>query len=174
MKCHIPIELLHQILRLEVETGRLFWRERKKCDFPKSARSLVCWNKRFADKETFVNLNRGGYLCGSIFNDRYTAHRVVWAMVHGSWPEEIIDHINNDKTDNRPENLRLVTPQQNAQNRLIGKRNKTGVLGVTITKKGRFQVTVNNKYKGIFSNIEDATNCRRNAEIECGFLKVTA
>lgn len=41
-------------------------------------------------------------------------HRAMWAWFYGSVPEGmVIDHINNNKSDNRIDNLQLFTPQQN-------------------------------------------------------------
>ena len=42
-------------------------------------------------------------------------HHMVWVLVHGRFPTQI-DHINGDKTDNRIENLREVTPSENRMN----------------------------------------------------------
>lgn len=42
-------------------------------------------------------------------------HRIIWISVHGVLPDGyVIDHINNDKTDNRIDNLQLLTPQDNS------------------------------------------------------------
>lgn len=46
------------------------------------------------------------------------AHRIVWIASNGLIPSDLqIDHINRDRTDNRLENLRLVTSRENCLNR---------------------------------------------------------
>lgn len=49
-----------------------------------------------------------------IENERAYIHRLVWEAFNGAIPEGMeIDHINNDRSDNRLENLRLVTKSEN-------------------------------------------------------------
>lgn len=45
-----------------------------------------------------------------------------------------VDHINQDKLDNRKENLRLATRRQQMRNRPKGSNNTTGYKGVTFNK----------------------------------------
>jgi len=46
----------------------------------------------------------------------YLAHRFIWECFNGVTPNgKEIDHINNDKEDNRLCNLQLLTPQQNCK-----------------------------------------------------------
>jgi hypothetical protein len=41
-------------------------------------------------------------------------HRVVWEIVNGPIPDGFtVDHINNDKQDNRIENLQLLSAKEN-------------------------------------------------------------
>lgn len=59
----------------------------------------------------------GGYLRLSIDYKSHQAHRLVWIMHNGSIPDGLfIDHINGIRNDNRIENLRLVTRQENGFN----------------------------------------------------------
>ena len=65
--------------------------------------------------------NRCGYMYCTIRKDggrRKTCqvHRFIWECFHGIIPEgNVIDHINNDKCDNRLCNLKLLTQQQNCK-----------------------------------------------------------
>lgn len=54
------------------------------------------------------------YLGGKI-NKRFLAHRVLWVLWHGEYPN-IIDHINNNTQDNRKTNLRNVDAKRNRAN----------------------------------------------------------
>lgn len=71
-----------------------------------------------------------------------------FVMGYKSAPQNmVIDHINQDKTDNRLCNLRLVNVQQNNLNRGITKANKSGYVGAFFdSSKGRYcgKITFNN------------------------------
>lgn len=60
--------------------------------------------------------NGAGYKSVQINGKSVSQHRVVYAMFNGKWPENIIDHIDGCKTNNRPCNLRDVSPSYNMQN----------------------------------------------------------
>jgi hypothetical protein len=108
---------VQQLLRYEGKSGKLFWRPRPLEMFP-DERSGKIWNTRFANKEAFTAINANGYRHGTIFGRFYSAHRIIWAVEAGEWPPDQIDHINNDRLDNRWENLRKATVKENMRNRV--------------------------------------------------------
>ena len=71
-----------------------------------------------------------------------------------------IDHINNNKNDNRKENLRIVTAKQNLINKSSRKNSNSQYLGVYKSeKKWKSSINVDGKniHLGTFDNeIEDA------------------
>ena len=80
-------------------------------------------------------INNKGYKIVGFKGTNYLVHRVAWFLAKGEQPPKEIDHINNDKLDNRIENLRGVTRNQNQHNSKIYKNNKSGVKGVYWLKK---------------------------------------
>jgi hypothetical protein len=79
------------------------------------------------------------------------------------------DHINDNKLDNRKENLRSVTNQQNHFNMLAQKNSKSGIRGVSWSKERKkwvAQIIINNKTIGLgrFFNLKDAIYARKKAE----------
>ncbi len=65
-------------------------------------------------------------------------HREILGL-SSSDPREV-DHINHDTLDNRKQNLRAVTPQENALNKSVYRNNTSGVPGIyQVGKKWRAQ-----------------------------------
>jgi hypothetical protein len=92
--------------------------------------------------------------------EKFYVHRLIWAFHHGSLNGMDVDHIDGNRDNNKIENLRLATRQQNNQNlRKAKKNNALGVLGVSI-KAGRFcaQISLNRtvKHLGLFDTVEEA------------------
>ena len=111
----VPVEVLRELLRLDADTGRLFWLPRPREMFA-TQRAFATWNARYAGQEAFTSDDGRGYRVGAIFNRNYRSHRVIFALHHGRWPEGDVDHRDTDPSKNLPENLREATRQQNLQN----------------------------------------------------------
>ena len=77
------------------------------------------------------SISNDGYAV-SIINRYISMHRYIMGAQEG----EIVDHINGNRLDNRRENLRILTSQQNAENKkLSGKKENTKYRGVYFVKK---------------------------------------
>jgi len=90
----------------------------------------------------------------------YMAHRIVYALQHGTDPGNMfVDHIHNDKDNNKP--LRLATKLQNSQNR-NGRKNTSsiykGVCLVKATGRWRASIRVEKQFKhiGVYATQEEA------------------
>lgn len=73
------------------------------------------------------------------------ASNVIWKYTTGKWPPVTIDHKNLKKYDDRWVNLRLATRSQNSAN--LKARSKTGIKGTSLTKNGRYSVTIRHRTK---------------------------
>lgn len=95
-----------------------------------------------------------------IDNKLYKTHRIIFLMFNGYVPE-FIDHKDNDPSNNRIENLRPATYEENNRNRKIFKINSSGVKGVCWLKdrnKWRANCWFNGKrhHIGYYDNLDDA------------------
>jgi hypothetical protein len=103
----IDLDTARKLLRYDSTTGKLFWLNRPR-GFFNSDRAFKSWNTKYSGKEA-LNTNSNGYKYGPIFKKNYKAHRVVWLLVTGHWPQLEIDHIDGNRSNNRFENLRPAT-----------------------------------------------------------------
>ena len=94
-------------------------------------------------------------------------HRLV-ALSFLIKPEgkEYVDHINNNKTDNRLENIRWCSNKENMQNQKIRKNNTSSAKGVSYnTRKNRWETYIQANGKktriGYFKNLDDAIIARK-------------
>lgn len=172
-KENVDVSLLRQLIRYEPETGRLFWLPRPREMFG-SDRSWKIWNTRFSGKEALAVGKGNGYCYGAILSRNYLAHRVAWALATGAWPEEQIDHINGDRSDNRLENIRAVSNAENGKNTSIRVDNTSGVVGVSWSdRRSKWVAYINADSRrlplGRFDSFEDAVAARKAAEVRYSF-----
>lgn len=75
-------------------------------------------------------VNKVGYKVIRVDGRLYSAHRLAVLYMTGAMPAADVDHINNDRSDNRWSNLRRATSSQNCCNTYRMKNNTSGVKGV--------------------------------------------
>jgi hypothetical protein len=169
-------ETLRQLLRYEPETGRLFWREAAPEHFQGSeARSseyrAKIFNSGRAGREAIIG-RVDGYAVGRVLGKQVKAHRVIWAMVYGDWPEHEIDHINGVRDDNRLENLRHVSRSENQRNCKLRRDSSSGVTGVRRSHGcSTWTAFIGNVRLGAFKTKEAAIAARKAAERDAGYSR---
>ena len=169
-------EYMSQLLSYDPETGVMTWKERPREMFAKECR-FKAWNKCFANKQAGSVNNHGYRILNIAISGKkcvLRTHRVAWLLHTGSWPTLDLDHINGDRLDNRIENLRQVTDNENQRNRQLSKNNSSGYQGVCFHKRvRRWQATIvqNSKqiYLGCYDTKEEAIAARKEAEHKYGF-----
>ena len=146
---------LKEILRYDPDTGKLFWLSKPGAS--------AAWIAKYRGKEAFTADHGNGYRRGGISGKNYMAHRVIWALVHGHWPNGVIDHINGDRSDNRIANLRDVDVARNCQNRTQawGASSSVGVVFLKKTGKWVAQIQI-----GTFDTEEEAAEAYRSAKLK--------
>lgn len=139
MQSNLTQARLKEVLALNEQTGELVWLVNSGA------------NARVGRVAGWVT--RKGYLRVGIDGREYMAHRLVWLYVHGAFPAEQTDHINGNRKDNRPCNLREASGAMNSQNlRAAKSNNKCGLLGVTAAGK-KFCALIRPKHKGKYLRI---------------------
>lgn len=132
---------------LVYKDGHLFWKSknapRKVLDRP-----IGCKDK-------------DGYLTFGMDKQTKKVSRVIWEMHHGEIPSNmVIDHADGNKTNNRIENLRLATRQQNNMNRKnVGDTSKyKGVSRHSQSGKWQARIQVGGivNFIGLFCSEEEA------------------
>jgi len=149
------VKVLNEIYRYDAMHGHLYL---KQCRYS----YLVM---RRAERES-----RSGYLilAPTINGTRLSllAHRVIWKMVTGFDPSSEVDHLDQDKSNNRFFNLRVVSRRQKAINRRAASPFGPGI---RMTGAGHFKaVTAFEKrriYVGTFKTEKDAREAVEKAQI---------
>jgi len=122
-----------------------------------------------------LNIKNGKYLKNSISDKGYffaslyknkiknnlLFHRFLFKLYNPliNIDDLIIDHINNDKLDNRKNNLRIATKTQFSTKHPIRKDNKSGLKNIQKTRSDKYQVQINKNgehYVKTFKLLKDA------------------
>lgn len=156
---------LHKLLRLDSETGILYWKRREG-----NTHGINIFNAKFADKVAgCVATDKKGrsYIKVRVNDCLYQAHQIIFCMIYGQWPEDDkeVDHRDGDGLNNKPSNLREASRTQNNFNRKISVNNVLGYKNITYeerTKSYRVELSANKKriYRKRFKDLSEAISAR--------------
>ncbi len=158
----LSIDYIKWLLAYDPVTGAMTW------NVDRSSTARKGDNAGSMHKDGYLQIKFRGYGCSSF------CHRLAVVLMTGAWPDGEVDHINGIRTDNRWENLRLVSRSQNMRNRKIGRRNTSGIMGVHWCKrfscwKARIDKDGEKFNLGSFRNLLDAASARKSAEMRLDF-----
>lgn len=135
---------VEQLLRVDFETGELFW--------------INHYQRPDLIGRRAGHLNNG-YWRLAIDGTEYYACQIVWLLYHGTFPLGTLDHINTNKAFDAIDNLRDATKAQNAANSKMNIRNTSGYKGIYFYE-GRWRATIRingtQKHLGSFDDPEVA------------------
>lgn len=141
----ITKELLHELF--EYKDGNLYWK--------------TAISNRVKVGKPAGNFGNRGYLQVGLNGRLYLAHRIIFFMHYGYFPE-FLDHKDGNRLNNKIENLRVASRSENNYNQKMRKDNTSGIKGVSFSKshkKWRAFIQVDKQYKhlGYFDSAEKAT-----------------
>lgn len=136
-------------------TGLLIWKSRPRHHFVDD-RSWKIWNTKHAGSDARMK-SENRYLV-TVRNRKYRLHRIIWKLVTGSDPIQVIDHIDCNPLNNMWSNLREATFSQNLQNS-AGHKDHLFPKGVS-PHRDRWQAHIkvgdHREYLGLFDSIDEA------------------
>jgi len=143
-----PIEELREFLHYEPDTGLLRWK--------------VNVGKKIKANSVAGSLRSQGYIDVKINHEIFKAHRLAWALYYNQDPGGMqIDHIDQNKSNNKIVNLRLANHVSNGANAGPRKNNKLGVKGVHCERSKFKALIIKNAKKyhlGCYDTMEEASN----------------
>ena len=82
---------------------------------------------------------------------RFFVHRIVFAITHGHFPKDQIDHIDGNPSNNLPSNLRECSNTENQQNVGLRIDSTSGLIGVCFLKQaGKWKAEIKNNKKHVY------------------------
>ena len=152
-RSNVTLEEVKAALDYNPDTGIFVWKWRS--DVPPKVNGRDAGQEAGSMVGAYREIHFNGRKCLS--------HILAWFYMTGNWPERFIDHKDQNKTNNKWDNLRLATKGQNSMNRGVQPNNKLGFRGVC-ESFGKYEalVAMNGKkvFRRRFDTVEEAVYWR--------------
>ena len=120
----IKADELRKLLSYDPETGAFVW--------------IAPRSRQLKPGQRAGCKGKNGYLSIRINDKLMYCHRLAWLYMTGEWPPSQVDHVNGDRSDNRWDNLRNASNDQNQMN-CKPKRDRAGHLKGAFFDKSRMR-----------------------------------
>lgn len=144
----------------------LIWRNDRPISHFKSKLAHDIWIAKNAGKNAGYK-TANGYYQVKINSCAYLNHRIIFAIYNNTinFNDKQIDHIDNNKINNNPINLRLANNSENQHNKGKSKRNTSGEKNIFLVKtNNKYRCTIRHRDKnihiGIFNTLQEAVLAR--------------
>ncbi len=137
---------LIQVLEYDTDTGIFTWKENRKGG----------WELK---DNVAGSVNSNGYTQIRLGPKLYLAHRLAWFYAFQEWPEDIIDHIDKNRSNNSLDNLRDVSQSVNLHN-AVQRPSKSGFRNARkVGNRWQSEIKVKGKsiHLGMFDSPEEAS-----------------
>lgn len=160
-KSDLDVGLLKEVLEYNPITGELKWKTNQ-------------YSRRVVVGSRAGSVSSNGYRYVQIFGTNYAEHHLIWFIQTGQWSNQVIDHINHKRDDNRWENLREVSRADNMRNQSKRTNTLSGEQGIWYCKRrDRYiaELTYNGKkvLQRQFKKFDQALQAREEKLAELGF-----
>jgi hypothetical protein len=154
-----PLDILQWLFRFDEETGKLYrMRGADGKDYNFEVKQLDS-NKEYLRINIVDSYSKGA---------EFLVHRIIYKIKTGVDPDGFVDHIDQNKINNKFDNLRVVDNATNKRNSRMSRRNTSGVNGVYKHSCGKYEARIsfnnNDIYLGTFDTLHDAKISRFTAE----------
>lgn len=180
-RSNISVESLNKMVDYDRNTGLMTWKVAPPDIFEAKGNKTklgmcITWNKITNGGPAFNRDSGNGYLMGTLLGKNYKAHRVAYAIHTGDWPEGEVDHIDGDRRNNKPENLRDVSKSVNQRNCAVSANNTSGVTGVSYSSRDKMWLSQITRPDGTLSvcrfiEKKDAINAQMKERTKFGYHK---
>ncbi len=183
-----PVEYLRECFTYDPETGSLKWNRRPREHFS-TANSHGTWNSKWSGTEAgrrkYDKFGNAKNIAVSLADDSgkkimFYAHVIIYSMMEITVPDgHMIDHRDRNPHNNRIDNLRIATHNQNSYNRKKKCDSDPNMPKCVRPHNGKFwaRIQVNGKRRslGLHSTPEEAyaAYCKAAKELHGEFASLT-